>query len=183
MKFLENIKQETKQLINWLASIVTIGNFLWSLNAVNSTGGIPLEGVPIGRVEMGLIASFTLEAFLATAFGWVIVYASSRGRGLPFLLALVAMLISAWTSLFNIQWLVLGHAANSTNEVVLMGLIAAFFCGFACYLIDCHIDTFKLKFGSVNEFINSINEAGRLYLWQIFCFVVMFVIISANVPY
>ncbi|NHO68572.1 hypothetical protein G8770_23720 [Aestuariicella hydrocarbonica] len=146
-------------------------------------GGVPDKGVPIGSIEIGLIVSCTLEACLAAAFGWLIVLASSKGRGLPFLLSIAVMLVSAWTSLFNIQWLILGRAPETGADVAWLGVIGAVFCGFALYLIDDHVDKFKIKFSSVNDFVHSINEGGSLYIWQALSFAVMYGVIWANSPY
>ncbi|MEH6385766.1 MAG: hypothetical protein V7780_14245 [Colwellia sp.] len=182
MSIADNVRDEIKQPVNWIASIVTILNFGWSLFAFNSIGGIPKQGVPIGSIEIGLIVSCTLETCLAAAFGWLIVFTSSKGRGLPFLLSIAVMLISAWTSLFNIQWLILGRSPETGADVAWLGVVSLVFCGFALYLIDDHVDKFKIKFSSVNEFIESF-DVFSLYVWQVISFVVMYGVIWANSPY
>ncbi|GAD79472.1 hypothetical protein [Vibrio ezurae] len=171
---LENLKEETKQPVNWIASVVTILNFIVSLGVSVKYDSIPTGGIPVGSVAVGFIVACLLEALLATAFGYLIVYSSSKGKGLPYLLAIVIMLISAWTSLFNAQWLVLGQAPATTGDAFALFVLAALFAGFACYLIGDHVEKFQLKLSSVNDFIKSLNSGGGLYFWQVLSFGVMF---------
>ena len=175
-----DLKAETRQPINLVASIVTVANFIWTITAFNKMGGIPEAGIPVGSVEVGFILACFLEAFLATAFGWAIVSVTAKGSGLPVLLAIVLMLVSAWTSLFNAQWLVLGSAPTSEVDIFVLAALGIFFCGFACYLIKGHVKKLKLKFSSVNDFIKSMNEEGGMYVWQIASFVIIFIIIASN---
>ncbi|EGU46897.1 hypothetical protein VIOR3934_16576 [Vibrio orientalis CIP 102891 = ATCC 33934] len=169
-----NIKKEMQQPINLVASIVTIINFIWSIQAFNSHDGVPTAAIPAGSVAVGFILACLLEALLATAFGYAIVYVNSKGNGLPYLLAIVLMLISAWTSLFNAQWLVLGQAPTTGAQGFGLFAMGVFFAGFACYLIGDHVNKFKLKLSSVNDFVKSLNSDGGLYVWQALSFLLMF---------
>ncbi|EOC7934805.1 hypothetical protein ACI8HB_003629, partial [Vibrio cholerae] len=174
---IENVKSELKHPIGFLASIITIVNFIWTLMAFNAHQGIPSAAIPVGSVAIGIILACFLESFLAAAFGYAIVYMNSKGKGLPYLLSIVLMLLSAWTSLFNIQWLVLGSAPDSAGDLFALFALGTLFAGFACYLIGDHVAKFKVKFSSVSDIVNFINSEGGLYVWQVLSFVLMFGII------
>ena len=184
-QIVSNIKEETKQPLNIVASIITIINFIGSIAAFNVVGGVPEQAIPVGSVEIGFILACLLEALLAAAFGWAIVGVVSKGAGLPVLLAIVLMLVSAWTSLFNAQWLVLGSAPQTPGDATVLAAISAFFCGFACYLIGGHVKTLHIRLSSMNDFIKSINEEGGLYFWQIASFILMYILIvsQANIEW
>ncbi|TOJ56941.1 hypothetical protein CGI36_23930, partial [Vibrio parahaemolyticus] len=106
------------RLASWLTiitAIISLANFVVSLKVGNVTSGTELS---VSRIEAVLPFRFVLyillETALAYAFGRTLIYFEQYGQGIPLMLVVIVSLISAWTSLFNAQWLFLG---SSTGEL------------------------------------------------------------------
>lgn len=184
MSFYTNIKEEQKQPINFIASIVTIANAFLSYKIVSHDGSsLTFQYVQIDNMAIGLIIACIFEACLASFFGWFIVVVSSYGRGLPLLLSIAIMLISAWLTIFNIQWLILSHSPKTGIDITILIVFSFLFAGFSLYLIDVHLNLFKEKFESIKKTIKNLGEVGVLITWQILCFIVMLIIAISHSPY
>jgi hypothetical protein len=176
------ISNTKHQEINFFAAIITIGNFIYSLSIVTEQITTPIPAFPIQGLPLGFILIMFLETLLASGFGYILVKFAEKGHGIPFMLFITVALISAWTTMFNIQWLIIQGSANSFGLGVMLAVLSAVFCGLACYFILIHSkDKKHIDFNS-NEMV-SINQDGQLIAWQIIAYIVMFVFVMSSQPY
>ena len=105
-----------EKALNTIANVVTIstgifaiGNFVYSLSHSFVGATITIPSIPSITLPFRLVALLITETILAYAFGWCLLKVEDRGRGIPMIMIWVVSLISAWTSLFNVQWLVIGE--------------------------------------------------------------------------
>lgn len=179
---MENMKESINQKLNLIASIITIINFLYSLIIVNSSTQNPIPPIPSQALPIGLIIIALLETFLSAGFGWLIVKFAEKGHGIPFILVIVVALVSAWTTMFNIQWLIIQGSANGIGAGIILFLMSAMFCGLACYFITIHSVGKEYKQLNTNKMV-SVNNGDQLIGWQIVTFVVMYIFVMSSQPY
>ena len=170
------------QELNFFAAIITIGNFIYSLGIVTEQVTTPIPSLPIQGLPLGFILIMFLETLLAAGFGYILVKFAEKGHGIPFMLFITIALISAWTTMFNIQWLIIQGSANSFGSGVVLAILSGIFCGLACYFITIHAKEKKHTSFNSNEIV-LINEDGKLIAWQIGAFIVMYIFVMSSQPY
>ena len=159
------------QLANWITiftGLVAIGNFGYSLIHSFTNTGLGIPSTPNIILPMKLVFFMLIETALAYAFGWLLVNIEKHGDGVPFILLFVVSVISAWTSLFNAQWVIIGQTpvnfifwSTFTLWFFLLSLIALLI---AVYLIITH-----------SKVLLKTDEPNSALI-QIGCFAVMFFI-------
>lgn len=132
------IKEELKQPLTLLAGIITIFNFIYSLRFITHAN-IEITGFPISSFPIRMIFFFLLEGLLAYGFGWLIAKLYISGVGLYAFFAFIVELISAWTSIFNVQWIILCSAPSDAGKAVLLILFTFVAFLIACFFIEDHI--------------------------------------------
>jgi hypothetical protein len=172
-----NISDETiTKLASWLTvitAIISLGNFLVSLKFGNVASGTELN---VTRIEAVLPFRFLLfillETALAYAFGRALIYFEGHGQGIPVMISILIALISAWTSLFNAQWLFLGSSPGvfGTFYTIQLGALGVVAMSIAIYFILVHFKRHTPAFTTVN------NEPSSLS-YQVLAFIVMFFLI------
>lgn len=137
MKMPTFVRREIKQPINLIASLVTIVNLVYSLQfspALNDeTPSFPVDPLPF-RIILLVI----LEALLGSAFGWAMTRLSLQGKGVPAIGAVAVGLISAWTTFFNIQWILLQRQPRDALDHFVVGMVGVIAFLLAAYFIEVH---------------------------------------------
>ena len=103
----------TERLINFAASVITLASFAYSLRNVGALFGastvtlgppsLPFRAFPMRLIAISLVQGATAYGFATLAHRFAVL-----GPGFGRVLLFVAGLIAGWTSLFNVQWLLLG---------------------------------------------------------------------------
>ncbi len=107
-RVLNLIGSNFERVLTLLASVLGIVNFAISFGPLlPGTNPVPPQ-FPADNPMILMLTFILLEAALAHAFGYLMVNVRARGDGFPYILMIVFALISAWTSMFNIQWIFLG---------------------------------------------------------------------------
>lgn len=99
------------KLASWVTivtGIIALWNFGYSLTHGMYGVSITVPEIPAITLPFRLIILILLETALAYAFGWLLIKTEDMGHGVPMIMAWIVCIISAWTSLFNIQWLIVG---------------------------------------------------------------------------
>jgi hypothetical protein len=103
-----------ERVLNITAAIITIANFVRALASFSLTkaSNAVIVTIPIGYLPLQLILFLAIEFTLSYTFAIVIVYLMARGQKeenpVLILPLIIITLISAWTSIFNLQWLLIG---------------------------------------------------------------------------
>ncbi len=171
------INDETiSKFASWLTiitAIVSLGNFIVSLKFGNVVSGTELN---VTRVEAVLPFRFVLfvllETALAYSFGRALIYFEGHGQGIPVMISILIALISAWTSLFNAQWLFIGSSPGEfgtfyTLQLAMLGAVAM---GIAVYFILIHFRRHLPAEKTVKDEPESLS-------FQIFAFIIMFFLV------
>ncbi len=138
----KTLSEELKFPLNFVASLVTLGTFLLSMFYPLGRA-IEMPFFPVDPIPLRIIILILMEAALALVFGWILIHLTTRGHGIAVPLVVSASLLSAWTSLFNIQWVLLRNSPqDSADHMILIaaGLVALVI---AIYFIWWHWDTLK----------------------------------------
>lgn len=154
MKFSEIIKNEFSNPINLIASILTIINFIFSLNFLPSSKPLILPSFPINFLPFQIILFILIQSFIASGFGYLMTNISIKGKGLPFIITMVLSLFSAWTSLFNIQWVFQMKNPTETPTIQLLLL---------CAFISLLISNYFLKF-HWSYIFDKVKQKDNLYV-------------------
>ena len=138
------------EFANWVTivtGIIALCNFGYSISQGVYGEVISVPDVPLITLPFRIIIFIILETALAYAFGYMLIKIEAYGHGVPAVTLWLVSLISAWTSLFNVQWLISG-AVPLNNQFfslytlwffVLSGL-ASFI---AVYFISTHSNEYK----------------------------------------
>ncbi len=165
--------------MNYIASIITIINFIYSLFVITEKVTMPHLPFSSQGLPMSFIFIVFLEIFLASGFGYILVKFAEKGHGIPFMLFITVALISAWTTMFNIQWIIIKGPLNTFVTIFTLVILSVLFCGLACYFIVIHSkDKQHIDFDSDN--VVPINQNSRLIEWQFLAFIVMFIFIMSS---
>jgi len=160
------MSEKTKWLLtlaSGIAGVITIGNLAYSfLVEIKVLTGLNVMDI---TSPFRFILFIILESFLAYGLGWCIVYFSQKGDGLPETWTLVSALVSSWTSLFNVQWMLLG----STPEELTFS-----YCSKLLFLAVCAM-TIAIQFiGYHCKNRGKEGEVAELSWLQVACFAGMY---------
>ncbi|ENM5891472.1 hypothetical protein E5115_003975 [Vibrio mimicus] len=174
------LEDETiNRLASWLTiitAIISLANFVVSINVGNVASGSELD---VSRIEAVLPFRFVLyillETALAYAFGRTLIYFEQYGQGIPLMLVVIVSLVSAWTSLFNAQWLFLGSSAGELFSVYGVKLLVLMLValGIAMYFISVHFNRYK------ENFSEDVKEPSAFSIQIVAFFVMFFLVIYA----
>ena len=179
--FVNNLKEELKQPINFIASIVTLLNFLYSLSLspgdTSSLPDFPIQGLPF-RIMFFLL----FEGALASVFGFYMAKLAIKGQGIPIIIVIFLSLLSGWLSIFNVQWIII---LNIPKNFIYHLLILIFSAGafiLAAYMIYVHWGLIikENELDSDNDIDEDFGE--YIIIIQLICFVLIY-FITIILPY
>lgn len=141
MKVENNITSKMADLITIITAAIAIGNFIYTISHGIAGQTINPPTVPSVTIPFRFVAFLLLETALAYAFGWMMIKLAKQGRGVPIIMIWIISIISAWTSLFNIQWLILG--SNEVPEISIpysawLLILSVIAYVLAIYFVDIH---------------------------------------------
>lgn len=162
-------------LIYLSAALISLGNSLvstWFFRSV--LGGFPeLPALPFQSLPLRVLLWLFLEASLAYIFGWAMARLFTPGRGFPVVILAAAGLLAGWTSLLNIQWIMLQSRPHTLQQ-------HALFLGAACgalwmglYFLGIHWDRLcrQRVDGGSPRFPHALRRKRRTLLWvRVICF-------------
>ena len=125
--------------INIVASLITLANFLYSIIGTDFRE-FNVPEFPISFTSMQFILFVILESILASAFGFMFLVLAKLGHGMPFIAMWIVGLLSAWTSIFNVQWMIVGGVPMSVAEWSVFVLCTMVAVMIAAYMIFAHFD-------------------------------------------
>ena len=164
-------EQAITQLVNWITiatGLIAFFNFGYSFLHSFTQPGLSIPNPPQIVLPLKLAFFILLETALAYAFGWLLVSTEKYGEGVPFILLFVISIISAWTSLFNSQWIICGQTLAGfvfwSTFTLWFFLLSTISMIIAIYLIVTH-----------SKVILKNSDPWSTYA-QAGCFVVMFFI-------
>jgi len=150
-------------LASGIAGVITLGNFVYGfLVEIKALTGLNVMGI---TSPFRFIAFIILESFLAYGLGWCIAYLSQKGDGLPETWVLVTALVSSWTSLFNVQWMLLGPTPDELTFAYWFKFLLLTICA---VLISVQFIQYHCKNGGKDDAVETLS------LLQIACFVGMY---------
>lgn len=103
--------KKLNKIANWITIISGIITFLNLAVSIKFNLKLPDIVFPnLFRIDFPfrLIAFLFLEGVLAHIFGSLLIYIENLGPGLAKIILSITGLLSAWTSIFNIQWILIG---------------------------------------------------------------------------
>lgn len=161
-------------LASWITivtGIIALGNFGFSLFHTVPGVSLNIPTFPNIILPFRLVTFILLETALGYAFGWALVKSESFGHGVPMILVWVIGIISAWTSMFNVQWMLTGGTPAEFSFLsvytIWFGLLSLLALILAIYLIYLHV--------KANLALQGDEGPASAYI-QGGCFAVMFFI-------
>lgn len=152
--------------IGIIAGIIGIFNFIYSVSFGLPGPQMVMPTIPNVDLLIRILFLFLLESALAYSFGYILTKINKMGKvlpgeGLPLILLILVALLSAWTSLFNIQWFLIGpppifsEIASSKSKLY----ISKFFIfGLLTYIWAIYF----IAFHSIRDFTSRYRLFGQL---------------------
>ena len=163
------------------SALITIANFILSITS--GWAFKPVFELPFPAITspLKLVAFVLLEAALAYAFGRLIIWLTGLGQGLPIIFLFTFCFLSAWTSLFNVQWIVVSDSPTvifDKNQGAHIWFITRIFvfsvlaCLVAVYFIVLHGEDWIVKpySGLQERTRNAYTVQVAMYLLIFFIF-------------
>jgi hypothetical protein len=95
-----------------VGGVVAVLNFGWSVKAEFKEPLLLHSLQSSVNLPFRMILFIILETTLAYAFGKWLVFMEQKGSGIPTMMLFVIGLVSAWTSVFNVQWIFVGQVPD-----------------------------------------------------------------------
>ncbi|WP_155279938.1 hypothetical protein [Alteromonas macleodii] len=154
-------------LVNLLASIITIVNFVYAAIQYFSDGDGSIPQIPFDSISLSIIMLILLEASLAAVFGWLIVALVETRHAFTYILAFVVAYISAWLSLFNCEWLLLGEMYKGMQWAGILLCLGALCMAIAIMFINEHANSASEKDDATNIQLGGFTVCFFIFVYAI----------------
>lgn len=128
------LPQLTERGLHIAASVIAVLNFIFLGETIIQSNTPRIEvNYSIDNIFLSIIVFMILELALNSVFALFIVLVARYGEGVPFGTIILICCISAATSIFNVQWIIIGHIPSSIADWAGFILATLFACGLAIY--------------------------------------------------
>ena len=192
LKGVGELLEAIRELLGFVTVAISLFNFIYTIFRGESESFFMVPDfllnifyIPyVVDYELRLLSLVFFETALAYGFGWVIIRVYLKGDGVPLIATGVLAGISAWTSLFNVQWLIASplyfdFSLTYAEELVMFLIHGAAAMALSYYFIQVHHKYYCQKEG---KYVSQ-KERTRMQEIQIgmFAFVCLLLFIN-NVP-
>jgi len=153
-----------ERVVSIIAGIITIGNavMVFPQFSASDSNNVALEVIQDMMVPARVVITTVLEVSLAYFFGRLFVRMAIASATLAWLGWSIIAIFSAWVSLFNLEYVLIGSGASGFGGHLLLFVLLLVVAVVAVHFIEVHFRAAKAPNGITN---NAMTVQGLAFLF------------------